>query len=616
MCGIVGIFQKNSPPDEQSFRTALRSLSKRGPDHEGIAHFKNAIMGHRRLSIRDISDRGSQPMSTPDGNLSIVYNGEIYNEAQIRSSIAPQPEWRSTSDTEVLLHAFANQGSSICTKINGMFAFAAYDTEKQEITLARDHFGKKPLYYYNDSECFAFASELKALIPILRRKKKLSINPDCVPKYLIFGYIPGESSAIEDVIRLAPASVLTFDLREWRIKQNYCFWNPQDIKLNTDISYNEVLEQSEKLVDDAVRNRLVSDVPVSVFLSGGVDSSVVAAYAAKYAPEIEAHSITYPESPSVDENLYARQVAQDVGMPYNAHPFQNKDVATTFSSLLDYMDEPLADGALIPLHFISSQTAAQAPVCLSGDGGDELFGGYVKYSAQMWAERIPFFMRKAAQVMGSAIPRENLARLMTTLPYPFYARQYLWGSGSPLPIKLKSWIPDADWSTASIFSDVLKYDAGWQQKDNVNRSLYLDWRILLPAGYLVKSDRASMAASLEMRSPLLDKDLAEFILSIPGNIKLKDESKSLLKRIAAQHVSKKCIYRRKLGFGVPMERWLRQELRSQIEPLLLDIETPFFAKQKIEKAWKEHQLEKIDHSFTLFRIALFNNFHKNVYISS
>ena len=612
MCGIIGVFERNSQPDERAFRAGLKTLSKRGPDKEGISFFPQAILGHRRLSIRDVSDNGSQPMSTPGGDKFIVYNGELYNDNQIRQSISPQPNWVSTSDTEVLLHAFSKFGHTICNKLNGMFAFAVYDKAKNQVTLARDHFGKKPLYYYYDSNCFAFASELKGILPIIRKHTELSINTDCIPKYLIYGYIPGESSGIEGVKRLAPSTVLTFDLQKWKIRHNDSYWEPQNICLNRTISYDDAIEQSTELIESAIRSRLVSDVPVSVFLSGGVDSSVVAAYAGKHASGMQAHSIVYPDSPSVDENCYAKQVAEDVGLSYNAHPFENKDVATTFSSLLNYMDEPFADGALIPLHFLSLQTSCNAPVALTGDGGDELFGGYVKYRAQMWAERIPYCMRNYASFLGSRMQSCQLSRLLTTLPYPFFARQYLWGSGSPLPHTLKNWIPDADWSPDGIFSDVSKYDVKWKQSDSINRSLFLDWRILLPDGYLFKSDRASMAASLEMRSPLLDKDLAEFALTLPGSLKLRGGYKSVLKNIAVRHVSRNCAYRRKRGFGVPLARWLRKELRDQIESLLLDTETPFFSKAEILKTWREHQALESNHSFSLFRIALFNNFYNTL----
>ncbi|MDD2599298.1 MAG: asparagine synthase (glutamine-hydrolyzing) [Kiritimatiellae bacterium] len=608
MCGIIGIFERNSQPDQVSFRAALKSLSKRGPDGEGVVELSNAILGHRRLSIRNAGNSGAQPMTTPDGAFTIVYDGALYNDIEIKESITPQPVWRSRSDGEVVLHAFAKHGASLCNKLNGMFALAVYDKDRSQVTLARDHFGKKPLYYYHDDNCFAFASELKALLPIIKKHTQFSVNSEAVPKYLIYGYVPGEDSCVTGIKRLAPSTALTFDLSNWRVLRKLDFWKPECIGLNTGISYDEAVEESEHLIDRAIKCRLVNDAPTSVFLSGGVDSSAVAAFAAKYVPNMQAHSIVYPELSSIDESKYAHKVAHSLGLPYNPHPFQDHDVVSTFSSLLDYMDEPLADGALIPLHFLSKQTASQAPVALTGDGGDELFGGYVKHRAQRLAEGVPSCLRALSGFIGAQMPSGQISRLLTTLPYPFFARQYLWGSGSPLPHVLKQWMPDAEWSNDAVFSDVLNYDACWQQRDNLNRSLFLDWRILLPDGGLFKSDRASMAASLEMRSPLLDKDLAEFVISLPGRLKLKKGSKSILKETTAKYVPNECVYRKKLGFAVPMDQWLRNELRAIVEPLLLEKETPFFSKNEILRAWQEHQTGNCNHSFVLFRIALFNKF--------
>jgi len=611
MCGIIGILERNSDPDRDAFHTGLRALGQHGrPNREGVVTFPRVLLGQCRLSPRAPGDNGCQPALSSDTSSALVCNGKLYNDRELRALLSPSTEWRKCSDAEVLLSAFIRYGADICPRLSGMFAFAVYEPQRRRLTLARDCFGKKSLYYYHDSSCFAFASELKGLLPLLRNKGiPLSIDAAIVPKYLVHGYIPGEQSLVTGIKRLPPSTVLIFDLNLWRVASQHCFWSPETIPLDMTISHAEAVDRADSLISASTRKRLVSDVPVCIFLSGGVDSGIVAAHAARHSSDIQAHSIVYPESPDVDENLFAQKTADALGIPLHAHPFRDSDVSNTFTSLLDYLDEPIADGALIPLHFLALQAVADTPVALSGDGGDELFGGYVKYRAQAITEPLPLLLRRLMAAIGQRLPVSQYTRLLTTLPYPFFARQFLWGSGSPLPFQLKRWMSDADWSPEAIFSDAADLDRLWLQKDTVNRSLFLDWRILLPDGYLVKSDRATRAAGLEQRAPLLDKDLAEFALSLPGNLKMAGGFKSILKKAAARHVPPECIYRPKHGFGVPMDKWLRNELRPLIEPLLLDITASFFDKKQVAQAWKDHLTGIKDNRFILLRIALLHAFY-------
>lgn len=610
MCGIIGILERNSDPDRDALHTGLRSLRQRRPNREGVVTFPRALLGQCRLSNRDPNDDEDQPVLSSDTSSALVYNGKLYNGGELRDLLDPSTEWRKCSDAEVLLNAFTRYGADVSARLNGMFAFAVYEPQHQRLTIARDCFGEKSLYYYYDSSCFAFASELKGLLPLLRSKGiPLSIDAAIVPKYLVHGYIPGEQSLVTGIKRLPPSTVLIFDLNLWRVASQRCFWSPETIPLDMTISHAEAVDRTDSLIGAATRKRLASDVPVCVFLSGGVDSSIVAAHAVRHSCDIQAHSIIYPESPDADENLFAQKTANALGICLHTHPFRDSDVSKTFIRLLDYLDEPIADGALIPLHFLALQAVADTPVALSGDGGDELFGGYVKYRAQTIAEPLSLPLRRLMAVVGQRLPANQYARLLTTLPYPFFARQFLWGSGSPLPLQLKQWMPDADWSSEAIFSDAADLDRLWLQNDTVNRSLFLDWRILLPDGYLAKSDRATRAAGLEQRAPLLDKDLAEFALSLPGKLKMAGGFKSILKKAAARHVPSECIYRPKRGFGVPMDKWLRNELRPLIEPLLFDTTASFFDKKQIAQTWKDHLTGIKDNRFILLRIALFHVFY-------
>jgi asparagine synthase (glutamine-hydrolysing) len=476
------------------------------------------------------------------------------------------------------------------------------------LVLERDCFGEKQLYYYHDEKCFAFASDFQALVTLLKPRVPLSIDANAIPKYLAFGYVPGENSILKGIKRVPPSTLLVFSQASWTITQKTTYWKPEDISANETISVQDAVEKTEQLVRDAVQRSLTGEKPTSVFLSGGVDSSCVLAFAKQLMPEIQAHSITYPDATEANENRYAQKVADALGVILHTHPFTSEAVRPTFENLLARFDEPVADSAQIPLHYLAMQSVADAPIALSGDGGDELFAGYTKYRMQRIAERLPSFIRHIAGRLGKCVPMENIARLLTVLPYPFYARQFLWGSGSPLPAALKKWLPDADWSPEVVFADAAHYDSTWKQRDSINRSLYLDWRILIPDCFMMKNSRATTTGGLRLHAPLLDRELAELAISLPGRIKLEGGSKSILKAVTARYVPKECVYRAKRGFGNPMDKWLRHELRPVIEPLLLETDAPFFDRTLIAQTWDEHLSARTDHRFTLFRIALLHAF--------
>lgn len=608
MCGILGLIQREGEVDRDVFARALATLHARGPDQEGMVFDDGLALGHKRLSILDLSEHGKQPMASEDGHVVIVYNGEIYNYKDIRKRIEFKHTWTSNTDTEVLVHGYEEWGQDLVDHIEGMFAFALWDRQRKRLTLARDHFGKKPLYYYLDRDTFAFASELKALLLLPGVRSHLSVDARSLQKYLLYGYIPSPHSVFREIKKLEPSTTFQFDVSQWRIVNKRCFWPLERIEVASDLAEADVLEHMDSLLEQAVVKRLQADVPVGVFLSGGVDSSLIAAYVAKHAPSVEGFTVSYRSSPDTDESRYATLAAQHIGMRTHLCNFEDMDVETSFTEIMDYLDEPIADIAIIPLYFISKFAKERVTVVLSGDGGDELFGGYPKYRAQLWTERLGALSHAVAAV-GKVVPATSVYhKFFKCLGMPFSARQFIFGSGSPLLDEARKLMPGAPFDLETVFEDALAYDGAFAQQDVINRSLFLDCRIQLPDWYLVKGDRGTMAASLEMRNPLLDKALAEYMFGVPGTLKIRHgESKYLLKKLAERYVDPRCIYRPKRGFGTPLGSWIGNELRDIFDAYLFR-ENPYIDRDYVRTLHQQHLTGVRDTQFALLRVFNLNYF--------
>lgn len=606
MCGILGQVNKKESVDRDEFGAMLATLARRGPDQSGASYHDRAALGHRRLSIIDLSEAGKQPMSNDDGSVVVVLNGEIYNYRELKKSLPDGYRWRSKTDTEVLLRGYETFGPGVVDKIEGMFAFAILDTRTRTITLARDHFGKKPLYYYLDEEVFCFASEMKALLRNGHIRGRIRVDRSALAKYLFYGYVPSPNTICEGIKKLEPSTVVRFRIPEWRLEDGRRFWKLEEVHADASaLSEGEVLERTEDLIKRAVKKRLMSDVPLGVFLSGGVDSSLVTAYLRQHADSANAFTVAYRNHPELDESRYARAVARDLGIPLDSCEFDDADARRNYLEILDYMDEPMADAAIIPLYFVSKHARDKITVALSGDGGDEVFGGYPKYRAQRFIERFRFLSPIAG--LAKAFASGPYRKLLDGFSMDFAARQFVFGSGGfrvPEARKLlKGRMPEV----AVIFEEASRCAAAFQQRDPVNKSLYLDCRIQLPDWYLVKSDRATMAASLEMRNPLLDKDLAEFAFSLSGDWKIRrGEQKFLLKKLASRYVSGDVIYRSKRGFGLPLDRWIRRELKPVCDDLL-NARNDYFDPRVVAGLYEAH-LAGGRKEFELLRILNFNFF--------
>ncbi len=518
MCGIYGRINKKSDINRDSFFSSLDTLKSRGPDNSGTYFDKNIGLGFRRLSIIDLSENGNQPMFDESGDVGIVFNGEIYNFKELKVDLKDDFKWKSQSDTEVLLNGYKKWGfDELLQRIEGMFAFAIYDKRKDKLFFARDHFGKKPFYYYFDEDSFIFASELKAIIKNPEIKKKCHVDKLSLSKYLFYGYVPSPNSVFDKIKKLEPSTSFVFDIKKWEISDKKIFWNLENIQIRDGLSEEAILDKTEDLLKKSVEKRLISDVPLGIFLSGGVDSSLVALYMSQISDDVNSFTVCYKDYPKADESDFAKRVAEKLGIKYNLCYFENSLVKENFIEILDYLDEPLADAAIIPLYFVSKFAKKNITVALSGDGGDEVFGGYSKYKAQDFIEKYNYL--KFISGLGKKLFKKDSSyfKLLSSFDESFYSRQFIFGSGSFLANEVSALMKDYSYTADEIFSEAKEYDSLFKQKDNINRSLYLDCKIQLPDWYLVKGDRATMANSLEMRNPLLDKELAEFAFSLNGN---------------------------------------------------------------------------------------------------
>lgn len=565
MCGIAG-YISTKKITKDTFKKSLCTLSKRGPDDQGTTSYvvndKQIFLGQQRLAILDLSPSGHQPMEDEDKNIVLLNNGEIYNFKEIRSKLeAKGYTFKSTGDTEVLLKAYKEYGEKVVDMIEGMFAFVILDKNKQKIFCARDHFGKKPFFYFLTKDTFIFGSELKALAAYPEVKKQLTFDELSIVKYLYYGYIPSPNTIFTQVKKLEPAHTLSIDLHDFRVKKRK-YWDLNTVKVNNNLSEKEILQKIENLLSQSVQKRLISDVPLGVFLSGGVDSSLITAMMTKHSDNVNSFTISYKNYKN-DETKYAKKVANHLGIKNNFYNFEGTHVKKHIQEIIDYLDEPIADPAIIPLYFLAKYAKKNITVVLSGDGGDEIFGGYDKYFAQKIIQSL-HSLKFLTPLIKSQIKNEVYHKFISGFEWSFSARQFIFGSGSFLPEQMDKLLKNNQYSLDEIFKEAKEYDESFQQKDTINRSLYLDCKIQLPDWYLVKGDRGTMATSLEMRNPLLDKSLAEFMFSIPGKYKIKNkESKYILKKLAAKYIPKEVIYRRKKGFAVPLEKWLEKELQIQ-----------------------------------------------------
>lgn len=618
MCGIAGIaaLAGAALPAEPPIQSMCDTIRHRGPDDEGITIYESVAMGMRRLAIIDIAG-GRQPIANADGSVVTVFNGEIYNFRELRSELEQRGRrFTTNSDTEVIVHAYDEFGDDFVRRLNGMFAIAVHDRRRRRLLLARDQVGIKPLYIAEVNKLLVWGSEIKTILASGAVPRELDV--DALGEFLSWEYVPGQKTLLQHVRRLLPGERLVAELDSGRI-QRVRYW---DIPEGFDsLSESEWIERVDSKLHEAVRRQMVSDVPLGAFLSGGVDSSLVTAAMGR----AETFSIGF-DDPSYNELRHSSRVAQHLGLNHHTEIIR-PDIQDLFERLMVHMDDPISDFSIFPTYLVSHLARQHVTVALSGDGADELFGGYETYLADRSAhlyQRIPRLIRErlATPLIRAVPPRPAKKGLVNKI------KRFVEGAAEPESLHHARWRIFVNEALRSqLFTQaaqqrirtpnaahIEKLFSESGTRDDLNRSLYVDVMSYLTDNCLVKVDRMSMACSLEVRVPFLDMEMVELAFRMPGHFKLKgNETKSLLKAVAARHVPRDCAYRPKEGFSIPIKNWLANELRPVMEEALdpgrLQAEG-LFDPGTVARLKSEHLAGRENHSHVLWGLIMFQSWRR------
>jgi asparagine synthase (glutamine-hydrolysing) len=584
MCGICGKLDfTGSPVDEGLLRRMTDLLAHRGPDDSDVyLRHQGSVgcgLGHRRLSIIDLTEAGRQPMSNEDKTLWMVFNGEIYNFASLREELERKGHhFRSRTDSEVIIHLFEEEGSAGIVRLVGMFALALWSEKTQTLVLARDHVGIKPLVYYWDGKSFLFASEIKALLADSSVRKE--IDREALDLYLSLNYIPAPRTIFKNIRKLRPGHFLT--VRDGVLREER-FWDVASATptgTRTPFDLEETKMTLFRTLEDAVRSQMVADVPLGAFLSGGIDSSIIVGLMARNASRpVKTYAIGYKDMPMYDESAYAREVAAFHHTEHHEIMLSSPEIISTVPDVLSSFDEPFGDSSAVPTYVVARETARDVKVALSGDGGDELFAGYRMYHGESWYRLyclVPRFLRTGfIEPILSALPdsRDNkygeqirrIKKFVRGAKASFVERFYSWNELFSLESK-KALLIDGygtDHSLAlGLFADALNH----LPTDPVNRMLYADLKISLPSDMLWKVDMMSMQHSLEVRVPLLDHRVCELAFRIGGEWKLREGRGKYIFIETFKDILPTSLHRRpKWGFEMPVSRWLKTDLHYLIQ---------------------------------------------------
>ena len=578
MCGLAGVVHLDGSPVESAVLQRMgAALCHRGPDAEGIHedHAGRPAVGlvHRRLSIIDLSAAANQPLGGEDDRVLVMLNGEIYNFQELRASLEKGHTFRTHGDTEVVAHGYEEWQDEVVPMLDGMFALAVWDARSRRLLLARDGFGKKPLYYWSDARRFVFGSEIKAL---LAAGVPAEMADEHLRAYLAFGYVPSPATFFRGIRKLPPASLMVVDERGASAPRAY--WDltyPREGEAAR-VSLDEAASRVRALLEDAVRKRLVSDVPLGVLLSGGVDSSAVAAFMARLVPgRVKTFAVGFEGDAYFDERPHAAQVARHLGTEHHESVVA-PHAAALVETLLHHHDEPFGDSSALPTYLVAREARRHVTVALNGDGGDEVFAGYDKFWAALLASRIPGPLRALLRAGARVLPEgahhhgrlKRLRRFADKGTRPETERIAGWSMFFDLPEILALTRGHGEGDVLASFREAL---ARCEGRSLLSRLLYLNARTYLLDDLLPKMDRMSMAHALETRSPFLDRRLAEYVATLPDSFKRSGRhGKVVLKKALEDLLPPGILARKKHGFGVPLGAWFRGELRPLVEDTLLD----------------------------------------------
>ncbi len=628
MCGIAGwanLDSENPSPNtgEVVLHSMCERMKHRGPDSEGLWLEDSVALGMRRLSIIDLHT-GEQPVYSEDKQIVVVMNGELYNFREVRRDLEKRGhKFETQTDTEILPHLYEEYGDQMVEHINGMFAFALWDKRKQKLLLARDKFGEKPLYYGVFDEKLIFASEPKVLLE--NPHVEAEINTDALRQYLSFDYVPAPHSIYKGISKLPAAHLLVLEKGEIKTRR---YWNLSFHKNGNTPTVKEAAARLKELLADSVRMRLVSDVPLGILLSGGVDSSTVAAFATQFSTEkVKTFSIGFEED-SFDESKFARQVAAHLGTEHYEDKLSVEKAADLISEIGTWLDEPMSDGSLLPTFLLSRFVRKYVTVALGGDGGDEIFAGYPMYFGHKMArvyDRIPRVFRS-----GLIEPIINNLPVSTkNLSFDYKAKRFVAASKYDAVTRHHSWFGSFSIdgqndllsetvlsnTSADVYAGAKNLLKICDATDQIEQMQFLDMNFYMAEDILTKVDRASMAVSLEVRAPFLDPRVAEFAAGLPLEYKLKgSKGKYILKKAVEDLLPRNILQRPKKGFGIPIAEWLK----GRLNPLLHDLLAPdrlknqgLFNANFVQKLIKEHETGAASHHKQLWTLLVFQLWYDN-----
>ena len=612
MCGIAGLISFDRRADAgELVRRMTAALAQRGPDGEGHWVAGEAALGHRRLAIIDVAG-GAQPLVNETGSVRVVCNGEIYNYRALRAELeARGHRFQTASDCETIVHVYEDDGPDGIARLHGMFALAIWDRTARRLVLARDRLGIKPLFYTSGARGFGFASEIKALVAAGLTDRQ--VDPGALHHYLSCGYVPGTATIYQDVHRLGAGELLVLEGERVRRRP---YWHCQPGVAHR--SHAAAEEELRALLTAAVREHLVADVPVGAFLSGGIDSSVVSCLAAAASPTpLRTFSVTFPEDPVFDEARFSRPVARQIGSVHTEIPLTRAQVLSALEPALDYLDEPFADPSLLPCFEIAREARRHVKVVLSGDGADELFGGYTKYLGEAYAARAPrplIWLLAQVSALGPSGRGNRLEEAVRQLRrvtdgggIPETGRRYARWAQVCGEAEVRALVPDlaAAPAVSQLFAAEAERFETVDHGDAINRMLYTDCRLGLPGDMLAKVDISSMANALEVRVPFLDHRLVECAFRIPGRWKIRAlRGKRILRRAFRDVLPPEIRRRGKRGFEPPVGEWFRTELRG----LFWDVIgtggrfLPCVRRDAVETLYRQHTTRRADRSKELWAV--------------
>jgi asparagine synthase (glutamine-hydrolysing) len=630
MCGISGILNWSQPPTQETLQNMAQKLAHRGPDAGGF-FIENPIgLAHRRLSVIDLDITANQPMQDESGNYHIIFNGEIYNFKALQKDLeATGSRFHTESDTEVLLESYKKWGTGCLERLNGMFAFAIWDRPSRRLFLARDRLGKKPLFYFSLPQGgLVFASELKALLthPAAPRDKDMN----AVSQYLSLGYVPGTTCIISGIKKLPPGHFLITEKGKSLAPISYWDLKASFLKKRKFRSTAEVLEEFQNLFQDAVQARLISDVPLGAFLSGGIDSSAIVSAMTQIRPSPlpQTFSMGFKEE-TYSELEMARKVAGLLKVDHQ-DKILNFDLLPELSEIAYFADEPFADTSLIPMFSLAEFARQHVTVCLSGDGGDEILGGYETYIADKLCQSTKWLPSRA---------REGLLALTNSfwpvsfgkVSLDYKIRKFLEGHSSDVDRAHASWrILFSEEEKKELWAHplenqlgnrdplepFLKYAREVQECHYLDRAMYVDLKTWLPDDILVKVDRSTMAHGLEARAPFLDYRLVEFAASLPVSLKIRGlQKKYLLKQAFKKHLSSEVLHQKKRGFNAPVSHWITSLIKPYYEDMI-DSGNPLFGavlcRKTIQSLYERHNRKIQDHGLQLFALIMLHLWNKQL----